>query len=272
MVVLGPIFDIPLMVCVGAAATCWVLNVATKECSWVDRLWSVLPPVYAWLFAWLGGWQPRSVLMALLATAWGVRLTYNFARKGGYARGGEDYRWEALRKLMPPWAFQVFNLLFIAMYQNALIFAFTLPAYFIASRPTTALNVVDALGAVLFLAALAGETIADQQQWNFHQEKKSLIAQGLSPKEPFLTAGMFRYSRHPNFFFEQAQWWVFTLFAIAAGLPWLNWTLAGTVFLTMLFDGSSRFTEYLTLRKYPSYRDYQKRVSRMIPWFANSKG
>ncbi|MDP3274618.1 MAG: DUF1295 domain-containing protein [Deltaproteobacteria bacterium] len=271
MVILGPVFDIPLAVCAGAAALCWALNVLTEECSWVDRLWSILPPVYAWLFAVLSGLHPRAVLMAVLATAWGVRLTYNFARKGGYARGGEDYRWQALRELMPPWAFQVFSLLFIAGYQNALIFGFTLPAYVVAVGPRTPLNALDLLFTALFVAALVGETVADQQQWSFHQKKKAARARGEAPEELFLTQGLFAYSRHPNFFFEQSQWWIFTLFAIAAGLPWLNFGVAGVTLLTMLFDGSSRFTEFLTVRKYPTYREYQSRVSRMIPWFASRK-
>ena len=115
---------------------------------------------------------------------------------------------------------------------------------------------------VAFLAFLAGETIADQQQWNFHQRKKA----GAAPTR-FLTTGLFRYSRHPNFFFEQAQWWtVFTFGAIAAGSV-LQWTVVGPVLLTLLFLGSTAFTESITKSKYPEYAEYQRTTSRQIPWF-----
>ena len=82
----------------------FVLNKATKEYSWVDRVWSLLPVLYGAHFAYhqsactalpLSG---RQRVMLGLTCVWGVRLTYNFYRKGGYKRGGEDYRWEYIRK------------------------------------------------------------------------------------------------------------------------------------------------------------------------------
>ena len=104
------------------------------------------------------------------------------------------------------------------------------------------------------------ETIADQQQWEFHQRKKRGEAEG------FLTTGLFAFSRHPNFFFEQAQWWALFLFgAIAAG-SLLQWTVLGAVLLTILFIGSTRFTEEITRSKYPEYADYQATTSPIVPW------
>lgn len=265
MAALGSLLEVPALVCGGVAAGCWALSVATREYSWVDRLWSLVPCVYLWLFAWGGGWQPRSVLMALLVSAWGARLTFNFARKGGYAPGGEDYRWGELRKRMPPWAFQLFNVGFIAGYQNLLLLLICLPAWSVASRPGAPLGLLDAMLSLAFLLFLAGETVADQQQWEFHQRKKALLEKGEEVREPFLTTGLFAWSRHPNFFCEQAQWWVLTLFPVAAGERWLTVASLGAALLTLLFHGSANFTESLTLRKYPSYAEYQRRVPRMLP-------
>lgn len=216
-----------------------------------------MPPIYAWIFAAGEGWAPRSVLVAALITAWGARLTFNFWRKGGYARGGEDYRWAVLRDLLPGWAWPLFNVAFIAGYQHALILAFTLPAWRLRESAAP-LGPLDAL-------FLAGETLADQQQWVFHQRKRAALAEGRAV-EPFLSTGLFRWSRHPNFLCEQAQWWVLTLFPLAAGLPWAHWTVGGAVLLTLLFDGSTRFTEWITVSKYPSYAVYQRTTSRWIPW------
>lgn len=257
-------------VCLVAITFCWGASVSTREYSWVDRLWSILPPVYAWIFAAASGWEPRGVVMAVLATAWGARLTFNFWRKGGYAPGGEDYRWVELRRRLRPWQYQVFNVLFIAGYQNVLILLFTLPAAVVAGVSETPLGWLDGVATVLFLGALLGETVADQQQWAFHEDKRRRVAAGLPVEVPFCTTGLFRWSRHPNFFFEQAQWWIYLLFPVAAGAGVLHLGALGAPLLTLLFLGSSRFTEAITLSKYPSYADYQRRTSMLVPWPARA--
>ena len=76
---------------------CFIVSEVTGNLSQVDRLWSVMPWLYYWYWAWRGGFTARPVLMAAAATVWGLRLSYNFARKGGYS-GGEDYRWPIIRK------------------------------------------------------------------------------------------------------------------------------------------------------------------------------
>ncbi|MFW0793222.1 DUF1295 domain-containing protein [Gordonia sp. CPCC 205515] len=252
---------------------CWVASLLTKDTSWVDRLWSIVPVVYVWIFAISvitnGHDAARLIVMAVVVTFWGLRLTFNFARKGGYS-GVEDYRWAVLRNRMSPAQFQLFNLFFIVLYQNALLVLITLPAYFAAQHPT-ALTLWDLLFGVLFLLFLIGETLADQEQWAFHQEK----ARAEGHLEPgFVTSGLFRYSRHPNFFCEQAQWWmIYCLGATAAatsGLGFfggaLNWTIIGPVLLSVLFIGSTKFTESITAAKYSAYTDYQRRTSMLIPW------
>ena len=79
----------------------------------------------------------------------------------------------------------------------------------------------------------------------------------------FLTSGLYAYSRHPNYFAEVTMWWAFYLFGVAAGGAPLNWTLAGAVFLFLLFvppGASLDTTEALSSRKYPAYKEYQSTV------------
>ena len=96
--------------------------------------------------------------------------------------------------------------------------------------------------------------------------RRQAWAGGADFRPRFLTTGLWRFSRHPNFFFEQAQWWALFLFgAIAAG-SLLQWTVLGAVLLTILFIGSTRFTEEITRSKYPEYADYQATTSPIIPW------
>jgi len=258
---------LPVVIAVAGAvaAFCWIASLISTDHSWVDRLWSIVPVAYLWIFAGAAGFADvRLNVMAVLVTLWGARLTYNFARKGGYT-GVEDYRWPILRARMKPWQFQVFNLLFIVLYQHALLVLITLPALTAYEHRGAPFGALDVVVAVLFLALLVGETIADQQQWDFHQAKKAAVAAGREPEARFLTTGLWRYSRHPNFFFEQAQWWVLFLFgAIAAG-SLLQWTVVGALLLTGLFVGSTMFTESITKSKYPEYADYQATTSAIVP-------
>jgi steroid 5-alpha reductase family enzyme len=259
-----------LVICVwifaGSCLATWLLSVTTREYSWVDRIWSIIPIAYLAVFAGAADFRDaRLNTMLALVTAWGVRLTYNFARKGGYAPGGEDYRWGVLRARMSRWQFQVFNAGFISLYQNLILLLICLPAE-TALRHPRPFGTLDVIAAALFLGLLAGETIADQQQWNFHQWKRAEVAAGRDPQPRFLQTGLFRYSRHPNFFFEQAQWWVlFGFGAIAAGSLWQP-TVLGAVLLTLLFVGSTRFTESISRSRYPEYARYQETTSAVIPW------
>jgi len=259
-----------IIVAAVVSGACWVLSLITRDTSWVDRAWSIVPVAYVWTFAGAaltsGIDAARLVVMALLATAWGARLTFNFARKGGYT-GTEDYRWAILRARLRPWQFQAFNLLFIIGFQMTLLVLITLPAQNALTHPAP-FTAWDAVFAVAFLAFLAGETIADQQQWNFHRRKSAGEASG------FLTGGLFRYSRHPNFFFEQAQWWVFYAMgaaaAVASGLGFfggaLNWTILGPALLSILFIGSTIFTESISASRYPGYAEYRRTTSMIVPW------
>lgn len=255
---------------------CWVLSLITKDTSWIDRIWSVVPVAYVWIFAGAalatGQDATRLLVMAVLVTAWGARLTFNFARKGGYT-GMEDYRWAILRERMAPWQFQLFNILFIVLFQSGLLVLITTPAYIAWQHPTP-FTVWDAIIAAAFVVFLIGETIADQQQWRFQQEKKRT---GGRLEPGFVTTGLFRFSRHPNFFFEQTQWWVFYLFSAVAASTlgfWggaLNWSIAGPVLLTALFIGSTIFTESITAGRYPAYTEYQRATSMIVPWLTRRR-
>jgi len=258
------------MVIVIAALFCafaWVASLLTGDTSWVDRGWSIVPAVYVWVFAAHAHMHNgRLNLMAIVVTLWALRLTFNFARKGGYS-GLEDYRWQVLRDGMTKWQFQLFNFFFIVLYQNFLILLMTLPTLTAYNHQSTKFGVWDIVLTIGFALLLVGETVADQQQWNFQNEKQAMRAAGITPPANFVQRGLWNYSRHPNYFFEQAQWWtLFFIGAVAAG-SLAQWTLLGPVLLTLLFMGSTNFTEKISLGKYPEYKEYQKSTSAVIPFF-----
>jgi steroid 5-alpha reductase family enzyme len=261
-----------LWTCFVVAYLCWALSLATLNSSWVDRIWSIIPAVYIWqtaLYSDESGPSARLLLMSLLATVWSVRLTYNFARKGGYWPTDEDYRWPVLRTRMNWALYQLFNLMFISAYQNVLLWWIASPALVAKEHADVPLNAIDAAACVLFLLLLAGESVADQQQWTFQNDKYRRINANLErrgdARRGFLTAGLFRFSRHPNFFCEISMWCVFYLFAVAASGQLLHWSALGALQLVALFQGSTTFTEALTAAKYPQYRLYQQTTSRLVP-------
>jgi len=259
-----------------AVAYCFIVGEITGNNSQVDKLWSLLPIAYVWVMADYGDYSPRMMLMALLVTAWGLRLTYNFSRHGAYKlkfwTGKEDYRWEVLRKkpeFQPRWKWTLFNLFFISGYQNVLILLFTLPMLVALQFNDTPLGIFDVVASVAFLFFLTIETIADNQHWKFQSEKWRRIHAGeqLSGdyKKGFLDKGLWALSRHPNYFGEQGVWISFYFFSVIASGQWLNWSVAGCLLLVVLFQGSSNFSEEISAGKYPGYSEYQKKVSRFLP-------
>lgn len=254
---------------------CFIVSELTRNYSQVDKLWSLLPPAYSWMTV-AAFPTARTVIMALLVTLWGLRLSYNFYRKGGYSiipwQGEEDYRWKILREsnaLRGRLRFGLFNLLFISLYLNIIILLFTTPILMTALHPGKPFTITDIAAAILMLAFIITETVADNQQFRFQTMKRSEQSDAEmfrdSLKRGFLREGLWKFVRHPNFASEQAVWISFYLFSVAVSGRWINFTLLGPVLLVILFIGSSIMTEQISSSKYPEYSTYQKEVPKFIP-------
>jgi steroid 5-alpha reductase family enzyme len=254
---------------------CFIVSEITGNYSQVDKLWSLIPVAYGIISA-VRVSSPRLMIMLVLVVFWGLRLSYNFYRKGGYNilpwKGEEDYRWRIIREtpmLKGRLRFGLFNLLFISFYQNFLIMLFCTPYLIAAENNNSALNRIDAAAAVFMILSILIETIADNQLFRFQSMKKAGISsEGNYPeslKAGFMSEGIWRYVRHPNYLGEQATWISFYLFSVAASGKWLNWSIAGAILLVLLFYGSSTLTEKISSAKYPSYAEYRKRAGRYFP-------
>lgn len=256
----------------------FIVGELTNNNSQVDKLWSIVPAFYVCYVAYASDWNQRAVLMAILVTVWALRLTYNFSRRGGYQLkfwgGDEDYRWEILRQSPTfkgkKWAWTLFNLFFISLYQMTLILLFCLPAV-VVLQGDASLHTVDYVLAFVFISLVVIEFIADQQQWNYQTEKHKRLKNGDTLdayyKKGFTHTGLWKISRHPNYMAEQSVWIIFYLFSVAATGRWLNWSMAGCLLLLILFKGSSDFSEKISAEKYPDYVQYQKQVDRFWPFW-----
>ncbi len=206
--------------------------------------------------------------MAILASVWGVRLTYNFSRRGGYSwpvwEGEEDYRWEQIRKghylkiLQNQFVWNLFNLVFISVYQNFLLLLITTPsfvAYTMATNQSCVdeeggapLKILDYFAIALVLFFIVVESIADNQQYAFQTEKYRQINAGLELqgeyKDGFCQSGLFSVVRKPNYAAEQAIWISFYLFSVSASGRIFNWSMTGWVLLVLLFQGSGEYFTY----------------------------
>mmetsp|Transcript_94315 Transcript_94315/g.184946 ORF Transcript_94315/g.184946 Transcript_94315/m.184946 type:complete len:344 (+) Transcript_94315:26-1057(+) len=284
------------IICGVLIAYSFIWSIVGNNCSKVDQIWSIAPVLYCWHFfihyAGNHGAAPvhwRLLCVCLLSTLWGIRLTFNFWRKGGYGtfiEHEEDYRWPILRAKMHPVVFLLFNFSFIAIYQNLLLFWIAVPSFEVM-KTSVDMSAYDCLVACAFAALLVMETVADEQHWVFQSTKHSLsTAQRLSHsdhqiREGFFQSGLFQYSRHPNYFAEQSMWvcvYLFTLSSVfnesnptspVCTTPsvshYVNWTCLGCIQLILLFQGSMAFGESITLSKYPQYAHYQKTTSMCVP-------
>jgi steroid 5-alpha reductase family enzyme len=264
-----------ITVMAGVAILCFIVSEITRNYSQVDKLWSLIPIAYAWITV-AAVPSIRVTIMASLVTIWGLRLSYNFYRKGGYNivpwKGEEDYRWKVMRDtpaLRGRFRFGLFNLLFISFYQNILILLFSTPLLLAAMNPEKQLSVIDFVAGFVMMGFIIIEGIADTQLFRFHQEKKAGVNETSQYKgsllKGFFTEGLWKYSRHPNFVCEQGVWIAFYFFGVAASGQWANFSLSGAVLLVLLFIGSSQLTESISSNKYPEYAFYKKEVPKFIP-------
>ncbi len=263
----GHPFGTALELCLILVVLCWATVLLGRGLVWLDRLWSLCPPVYCLLVAAGDGFDsPRINLMTALALVWGARLTYNFARKGGFGKHGEDYRWNVVRERMNPLGFHVLNFALVIPSQLLLMWLFTAPIHQAWLWRQAPLGWLDAVAAAIFIAFLVGQTVGDEQMWRFQQAKKRRIADGEDVAQPFIRTGLFRYSRHPSHLCEMGMWVAFYLFAVSASSAWLHWTGLGCILLIIQFIGSIRLTESISAVRYPTYAAYQAATPMLLPW------
>lgn len=262
---------ISLIVLVASIAISFFYGLITKNYSTVDRLWSTLPGVY--VLIWLPDYfnNPRFLIAAALVLLWCIRLSTNFGLKGGYKfslkKGfiGEDYRWEVLRAKIPNrFLFEIFNLTFISGFQLILIFMFTLPLYYLGQVTGPLMNYEFILFAV-FALLLTLELVADVQQFKFYNRRnKTPWSEQARYKLGFNTFGLWKFSRHPNYFCEISQWVVVYLY-LHFSTGGFHWSGLGVAALIALFMGSTNFSEGITKLKYLRYKDWQKATTPWIP-------
>ena len=221
----------------------------------VDVLWSFgLASSALWLaLTGSGAWTAR-VLVGVLATAWGVRLCFHLWRR--VRSEPEDGRYRALRQY---WHGDQRRFLAFFQFQALLIVLFSLPLAAVVAHPEPSLLQLAAAVA-LWLVSVLGESLADAQLARFRANPAN--------RGRTCDQGLWRYSRHPNYFFEWLHWCAWAISAIGAPLAWLGWLGPVLMYVFLRFISGIPFTEQQALRtRGDDYRDYQRRTPMFFPWF-----
>jgi len=247
-----------LLVILGLMSLLWIISIIIKNVSIVDLFWGlgfVISNVF--YFISTEGVGPRKLIVLILVTVWGLRLSgYLSWRNIGK---GEDFRYRQFRSTYGEdrywWIsfFQTFLLQGLLMW---LISAPLLGANF--SGTGKSLGILDFAGIFLWVTGFIFETLGDYQLARFKAVP--------SNKGKVLTSGLWRYTRHPNYFGDSALWWGYGLICISAGslLPAL-----GSILMTALIIKVSGVTllEKNLADKKPGYRKYIENTSAFFPWF-----
>jgi steroid 5-alpha reductase family enzyme len=235
------------------ASAGWVFSVARRDVSIVDSLWPLFfllgAAVYSGMASITG---PRAGLLLALVAVWALRLSaYLTWRNWGEP---EDRRYQAIRSRNEPgfaWksAYLVFGL------QAVLAWVIAMPL-FAAASGAAPLGVLDFVGVALWLAGFAFESIADRQLARFKADP--------AHRGKVLDTGLWRYTRHPNYFGEAALWWGFFVIALAAGGAWTVFAPLLMTFLLLKVSGVALLEQDIGERR-PDYRAYVARTNAFVP-------
>lgn len=254
------LFLICLLVTIIIFVCTWFIAVKIDNYSIVDFVWSYSFFAHALLFSFLSdGWLIRKIVFVVAVGFWSLRLgTYLLIRISKH-HPHEDTRYIKLRTDYGATLKLRFLLFFL--YQAFSVSLLTIPFVFIVDSKESGFSVVEILGFAILFVSVLGEALADSQMSKF----KSLAGN----KGKTCNIGLWKYSRHPNYFFESNVWW--GVFLISLGISLAHWWMI-YVPLTMLFvllkvTGVPPSEEQSLKNRPDTYPEYQRKTSKFVPWF-----
>ena len=245
------LFALALILGVGVAA--WAVSVAIRNVAFVDSLWSLFFLIAAVTFA-AAAWplSARGLLVTVLVAVWALRLSiYITARNWGEP---EDHRYQKIRANNEP-GFAFKSLYIVFGLQGVLAWFIAMPLLPAIMNPGD-IGPLEIVAGALWLLGFVFEARGDYQLARFKSDP--------SNKGRVLNTGLWRYTRHPNYFGDFCVWWAFYLFAVAAG-GW--WTVLSPVLMSLLLlkvSGVALLEKTITERR-PEYADYIRRTNAFFP-------
>ncbi|CAB4865609.1 unannotated protein [freshwater metagenome] len=247
-----------ILFCLGASLVVmtglWAVSLALEDSSIVDIWWGAGFVVLGWTALALTGPRAGSQWLVLpMVTVWGLRLTWHLGRRN--IGKGEDPRYVAMRaKAGDAWPIR--SLFVVFWLQGLIMWIVCLPVLAVVVSHENPDSWLDLLGVALFAVGLFFETVGD---WQLDRFKRDPFSKG-----EVMNRGLWRYTRHPNYFGDACVWWGIGLIAASAG-AW--WALVGPAlinFMLVRVSGKALLEKGLTKRR-PGYDDYIRRTSGFIP-------
>ena len=234
----------------------WLLSLALRNASIVDVFWGFGFALIAVLtFLWThDGSSARRGLLAIMVGVWGLRLAgYLLWRNSGH---GEDPRYAAMRRY---WGtrFAWVSLFTVFALQGVLMWIVALPVQVAMAAPGPGLGALDAIGLAVWALGLCFEAVGDWQLARFKADPAN--------RGRVMDRGLWRYTRHPNYFGDSCVWW--GVFLVALSSPYGVWSAIGPVlmsFLLMRVSGVPMLERSIHKRR-PDYVAYAKRTSAFFP-------
>lgn len=254
-----PLLLIALVVLSGGFALLYFLARKLDNYGIVDIAWSYAFALLALFYAGAGpGWPLRKALIAVMATLWSLRLGTHLYRRVMGHHPIEDGRYVQLRQ---DWAGNFAGkMLGFFQLQAASIVLLGSAFLVVCLNPAPAWHWLEFAGAGLWLTALSGEALADAQLAAFKRDATN--------RGRVCAVGLWRFSRHPNYFFEWLIWVAFFVFALGSPLGWIAVIGPASILFLLLRVTGIPLTEEQSLRsKGDAYRRYQQTTSAFIPWF-----
>lgn len=248
-----------LLMVVAAMTLLWGVAVRIRDVSFIDAVWP-MAMLFLALVTWprTDGEALRSALLVGLCAAWALRLGVHLFLR--WRAHGEDRRYTDLigRQMKTGKSWPLVALLFVFLPQAVLAWLTSLPVQLGQVAGTPAVGWLGWAGVALFVVGLAFETIGDAQLAAFRRDP--------STRGQVLDTGLWRYTRHPNYFGDACVWWGLFLIAAETG-PGLA-AILGPIFLTFTLTKWSGIgiTEKSIHSSRPGYADYVRRTSAFIPW------
>jgi len=236
----------------------WIWSVFIKNVSIVDIFWGLGFVVVNTFYVFMSGeLNARKIVILTLVCIWGFRLAIYLAIRN--IGKGEDFRYQEFRQNYGPKRYWWFSYFQTFLLQGILIMIISLPLLGINYNNSNGnLQILDYLGIIIWIIGFTFETVCDFQLSNFKRDSKN--------KGKILHTGLWKYTRHPNYFGDSAVWWAYGIFSIAAGS---YWQAIGAVIMTLLIlkiSGVSLLEKTLKETK-PQYKEYIQKTSSFIPWF-----
>lgn len=249
-----------MLLSLALALPVWLASLPLRDASLADRVWPLLIAAPALLYAFALPVDTRSAAMLALVLAWALRLGFHIWRRN---RGhGEDRRYRAMRTRNEPhfWLKSLW-LVFGLQALFAWLVAMPMLAALVGGGPA---GVLDAAGALLAVAGLLFEAIADAQLVRF---RRAGPAGRGGRDDRVMDRGLWHWSRHPNYFGEACVWWGLGLMALSAGGASAAWSLVSPLLMTVLLLEVSgvALLEHDIAERRPAYREYAARTSAFIP-------